>query len=221
MDLNKKRVQLLLFILGLTLLSKTADKCRKLAGEEKVVLSQTGQFSLWDCFDMGVGSIACAVKEGVKLYVYNIRAAHVEKSKNLAMQKALQDAMSQGLSSKEAAKQATKAGKKAAKLATQKAERITGPIISSGWDFFEVVYYGGTMSEGFFRGKGTLLGAYGGGFFGEQVLGKFGYLVGSHLGGYIGGRIGLMAYDVANGIHYVLRIIEGKELDKKLTDSDF
>ncbi|KAK8272657.1 hypothetical protein V6Z12_D11G349000 [Gossypium hirsutum] len=198
-----------------------ADKCRKLAGEEKVVLSQTGQFSLWDCFDMGVGSIACTVKEGVKLYVYNIRAAHVEKSKNLAMQKALQDAMSQGLSSKEAAKQATKAGKKAAKLATQKAERVTGPIISSGWDFFEVVYYGGTMSEGFFRGKGTLLGAYGGGFFGEQVLGKFGYLVGSHLGGYMGGRIGLMVYDVANGIHYVLRIIEGKELDKKLTDSEF
>ncbi|MFQ6669614.1 hypothetical protein Gotur_034803 [Gossypium turneri] len=36
---------------------------RKLVGEEKVALSQTGQFSLWDCFDMGADSIACAAKE--------------------------------------------------------------------------------------------------------------------------------------------------------------
>ncbi|PPD91811.1 hypothetical protein GOBAR_DD11218 [Gossypium barbadense] len=44
-----------------------ADKCRKLVGEEKVALSQTGQFALWDCFDMGADSIACAAKEVVKL----------------------------------------------------------------------------------------------------------------------------------------------------------
>ncbi|XWS42329.1 hypothetical protein CRYUN_Cryun16bG0005200 [Craigia yunnanensis] len=188
MDFQKKRVQLLLFG-GVILLSITAEKCRQLVGEE--ASSQSGQFTFLNCFDMGSGSVACAVKEGVKLYFNNIRTAHVESTRNLAIEKGVEDAVSQGMSAKDAAKQAQIVGKKAAKLATQQANRIIGPIISSGWDFFEAIYYGGSIAEGFLRGTGTLFGTYGGGFLAEQRLGRIGYLVGSHLGSWIGGRIGL------------------------------
>ncbi|OMP09358.1 hypothetical protein COLO4_05553 [Corchorus olitorius] len=184
---------------------------RQLVGEE--ASSQSGKFTLLNCFDMGSGSVACAVKEGVKLYFYNIRAAHVDRARDLAIEAALEDALSQGLSAKEAAKQAQIEGKKAAKLATRQAKRIIGPIISSGWDFFEAIYYGGTLAEGFLRGAGTLVGAYSGGFLGEQRLGRVGYLVGSHLGSWVGGRIGLMVYDVVNGVHFLLQFaqMEGNE----------
>ncbi|XVF05954.1 hypothetical protein REPUB_Repub06bG0005800 [Reevesia pubescens] len=209
MNFQRKRVQLLLFIVGVILLSMTAEKCRQLVGEE--ASSQSGKFTLLNCFDMGSGSVACAVKEGVKLYFYNIRSTHVERARNLAIEMALEDAVSQGLSAKDAAKQAQAEGKKAAKLATRQAKRIIGPIISSGWDFFEAIYYGGTITEGFLRGTGTLIGAYGGGFLGEQRLGRVGYLVGSHLGSWVGGRIGLMVYDVVNGVHYLLQFAQMEE----------
>ncbi|OMO86273.1 hypothetical protein CCACVL1_09670 [Corchorus capsularis] len=209
MDFQKKRVQLLLFIAGVIILSITAEKCRQLVGEE--ASSQSGKFTLLNCFDMGSGSVACAVKEGVKLYFYNIRAAHVDRARDLAIEAALEDALSQGLSAKEAAKQAQIEGKKAAKLATRQAKRIIGPIISSGWDFFEAIYYGGTLAEGFLRGTGTLVGAYSGGFLGEQRLGRVGYLVGSHLGSWVGGRIGLMVYDVVNGVHFLLQFAQMEE----------
>ncbi|XWS64449.1 hypothetical protein CRYUN_Cryun05aG0004700 [Craigia yunnanensis] len=209
MNLQEKRVQLLLFIAGVILLSITAEKCRQLVGEE--ASSQSGQFTFLNCFDMGSGSVACAVKEGVKLYFYNIRSAHVERARNLAIEKAIEDAVSQGISAKDAAKQAQIEGKKAAKLATRQAKRIIGPIISSGWDFFEAIYYGGTIAEGFLRGTGTLFGAYGGGFLGEQRLGRVGYLVGSHLGSWVGGRIGLMVYDVVTGVHYLLQFVQMEE----------
>ena len=127
------------------------------------------------------------------------------------MEAALVDALSQGMSSEDAGKQAVKEGAKAAKLATRQAKRIIGPIISSGWDFFEAIYYGGTMTEGFLRGTGTLFGAYVGGFLGEQRLGRFGYLVGSHLGSWVGGRIGLMVYDVVNGVHYMLQFLQAAD----------
>lgn len=157
---------------------------------------------------MGSGTVSCAVKEGVKLYFYSIRAGHVERARNIAIEKALHDAVSQGMAAKEAATLAQKEGAKAAKMATRKAKRIIGPIISSGWDFFEALYFGGTITEGFLRGSGTLFGAYGGGYLGEQKLGRVGYLVGSHLGSWVGGRIGLMVYDVVNGVEQFFQFLQ-------------
>ncbi|KAI5566260.1 hypothetical protein BDE02_13G008200 [Populus trichocarpa] len=209
MDFRKKRVQLLAFIVGIIALSITAEKCRQLVGDDNS--SQSGKFTIFDCFDMGSGTLACAVKEGVKLYVYNIRSAHVERARNLAIERSLLDAVGQGMSPQDAAKTAQKEGTKAAKLAKQQAKRIVGPVISSGWDFFEALYYGGTITEGFLRGSGTLVGAYAGGFLGDERLGRVGYLVGSHLGSWVGGRIGLMVYDVVDGVHYLLQFVQGED----------
>ncbi|KAM1160199.1 hypothetical protein ACFX15_032629 [Malus domestica] len=203
MDFQKKRIQSLLFIVGIIVLSITAEKCRQLVGEESS--SQSGKFTFLNCFDMSSGTLACSVKEGVKLYVNNIRASHVETMRHKAIGSALADALSQGISAKDAAKQAQKAGAKAAKLATRQAKRIIGPIISSGWDFSEAMYYGGAITEGSVRGTGTMFGTYAGGFLGEQRLGRFGYLVGSQLGSWVGGRIGLMVYDVINAANYILQ----------------
>ncbi|KAH7542959.1 uncharacterized protein LOC107407411 [Ziziphus jujuba] len=209
MDYQKKRVQFLLFTIGVVVLSITAEKCRQLVGEE--ASSQSGKFTFLNCFDMGSGTLACGVKEGVKLYFYNIRSAHVERVRLHAFESAKADALVQGISAVEAEKRALKEGAKAAKLAKRQAKRIIGPIISSGWDFFEAIYYGGTMTEGFLRGSGTLVGAYAGGFLGEERLGRFGYLVGSHLGSWVGGRIGLMVYDVVNGVHYMFQFLQAVE----------
>ncbi|KAL5996394.1 hypothetical protein ACLOJK_026472 [Asimina triloba] len=189
-----------------------SEKCRELVGEE--ASSQSGKFTIFNCFDLGSGTLACGVKEGVKLYFYNIRSAHVEKARNIAIEGALTEALSQGLSAGAAAQQAQKVGAKAAKQASKQAKRIIGPMIASGWDFFEAIYYGGTMTEGLLRGSGTLIGAYAGGFIGERSLGrlgKFGYLAGSHVGNWIGGRIGLMVYDVINGVHYLFHIYQTVE----------
>lgn len=185
------------------LLFFAAEKCRHLVGEEAA--SKSGQFTFLNCFDMSTGTLACSVKEGVKLYVNNIQTAHVELARSQALENALNDAMSQGLNAKDAAIQAAKEGKKAAKLASRKARRITGPIVSSGWDFFEAIYFGGTMTEGFLRGSGTLVGTYVVGYLGEQRLGRFGYLIGSQIGSWVGGRIGLMVYDVVNGVNFLLQ----------------
>ncbi|KAL6579069.1 hypothetical protein OROMI_009285 [Orobanche minor] len=219
--LTKKRCQFLLFIIGIIglsitvytcswqcahvrflLLLYTAENFRQLVGDEAA--SKSGKFTFLNCFDGSSGTLACVVKEGVKLYVYNIRALHVESRRNQAMEIALADAVAQGMSPKDAAKVAQKEGAKAAKLATRKAKRIIGPIISSGWDFFEAIYFGGTTTEGFLRGTGTLFSTYYVGFIAEQRFGRLGYLVGSHLGSWIGGRIGLMVYDVVNGVHYMI-----------------
>ncbi|XP_042957949.1 uncharacterized protein LOC122293437 isoform X2 [Carya illinoinensis] len=80
--------------------------------------SQSGKCTFLNCFDMGSGSRACAVKEGVRLY-FNIRAAHVEKVRHSAIESTLVDALSQGMSAKDAAKQAQKEGAKVAKLVTR------------------------------------------------------------------------------------------------------
>ncbi|KAG8369086.1 hypothetical protein BUALT_Bualt15G0113600 [Buddleja alternifolia] len=207
--LQKKRVQFLLFIVGVIALSITAEKCREMVGKEAA--SKSGEFTILNCFDMNTGTVACVVKEGVKLYVYNIRALHVETKRNRAIETALADAVAQGMTATDAAKVAQKEGAKAAKLATQKAKRIIGPIISSGWDFFEALYFGGTLTEGFLRGTGTLIGTYSVGFLGEQRFGRFGYLVGSQLGSWFGGRIGLMVYDLVNGIHFILQFTNEAE----------
>ncbi|CAA3008747.1 Hypothetical predicted protein [Olea europaea subsp. europaea] len=198
--LEKKTVQLLLFVVGVIALKFTAEKCRELVGGE--VASKSS------CFDGGYGTLSCMAKEGVKLYVYNIRSIHVESVRNKAIETALSDALTQGMPTKDAVKLAQKEGAKAAKLATQKAKRIIGPIVSSGWDFFEVFYYGGTITEGFLRGLGTLFGTYSVGYVGEQRFGRFGYLVGSHLGSWVGGQIGLMLYDVINGVEYMLLFLQ-------------
>ncbi|KAL5565908.1 hypothetical protein UlMin_029072 [Ulmus minor] len=215
MDFQKRKFQLLIFAVGIIALSITAEKCRQLVGEEES--SQSGKFTILNCFDLGTGSMACAVKETVKLYTLNIRAAHVEKARHKAIEASLLDALSQGVSAQEAANLAQKEGAKAAKLATRKAKRIIGPIISSGWDFFEAIYYGGTMTEGFLRGTGTLIGTYAIGFVGEQRLGRFGYFLGSELGSWIGGRIGLMVYDVVNGVHYLLHFSQIEESEAHKT----
>ncbi|CAL0300130.1 unnamed protein product [Lupinus luteus] len=213
MDFQNKRVRLLVFIVAIVVLSIAAEKCRQLVGEEKS--SQSGKFTFLNCLDMGSGTVSCAVKEGVKLYFYNIRSTHVERARHRALESSLVDALSQGMSPSDSAKHAQKESKKAAKLASRQAKRIIGPIISSGWDFFEAIYFGGTLTEGFLRGSGTLFGAYGGGFLGEERLGRFGYLVGSHMGSWVGGRIGLMIYDVINGVQVLLNLVEIVESEVK------
>ncbi|XP_068664285.1 uncharacterized protein [Aristolochia californica] len=206
MDLQRRRIQLLACIIGIVGLSLIAEKCREMVGEEAA--SKSGKFTILNCFDMGSGSVACALKEGVRFYFYNMRAAHVERVRLHAIEAALTEALTGGLDAKAAAKQAQTAGTKAAKLATKQAKRILGPIVASGWDFFEAIYYGGTLTEGFLRGTGTLFGTYAGGFLGDEKLGKFGYLIGSHLGSWVGGRIGLMVYDVVNGMHYLFQFVQ-------------
>ncbi|KAL7157666.1 hypothetical protein ABFS83_02G092600 [Erythranthe nasuta] len=219
--LQKRRAQILLLIVGVIALSITAEKFRLLVGEEAA--SKSAQFTVLNCLDGSSGTLACVVKEGVKLYFYNIRSLHVETRRNKAIEAALADAVSQGMTAKDAAKLAQTEGAKAAKLATKKAKRIIGPIISSGWDFFEALYFGGTVTEGFLRGTGTLFGTYYVGFLGEERFGRFGYLVGSHLGSWIGGRIGLMVYDVVNGIHYLMvetRVYESASPDREIFPGD-
>ncbi|EYU37233.1 hypothetical protein ABFS82_02G092000 [Erythranthe guttata] len=214
--LQKRRAQILLLTVGVIALSITAEKFRLLVGEEAA--SKSAQFTVLNCLDGSSGTLACVVKEGVKLYFYNIRSLHVETRRNKAIEAALADAVSQGMTAKDAAKLAQTEGAKAAKLATKKAKRIIGPIISSGWDFFEALYFGGTVTEGFLRGTGTLFGTYYVGFLGEERFGRFGYLVGSHLGSWIGGRIGLMVYDVVNGIYYLMvetRVYESASPDRE------
>ncbi|CAJ1977846.1 unnamed protein product [Sphenostylis stenocarpa] len=210
MDFESRRLHLLISVVAIIALSFTAEKCRELVGQDGS--SQSGKFTILNCFDMGSGTVACAVKEGVKLYFYNIRSSHVERARTRAIESALVEAVSQGMSPADSAKHAQKIGKKAAKLASRQAKRIIGPIISSGWDFFEAIYYGGTVTEGFLRGTGTLFGTYCGGFLGEQRLGRLGYLVGSHMGSWVGGRIGLMVYDVVNGVHLLLQFIQTGEI---------
>lgn len=211
LDIQKRRVQLTLFIVGVIALSMTAEKFREIMGDD--ASSKSGKFTFLNCFDMGSGTVACGVKLGVKHYVYGIRNKHVEKVRQQVTEQALADALKEGLSASEAAKQAQTSGTKAAKLASRQAKRILGPIISSGWDFFEAIYYGGTMTEGFLRGTGTLFGTYVFGYHGEQRFGKIGYFGGSHLGSWVGGRIGLMLYDVVNGISYMIQYVESNDND--------
>ncbi|XP_006645944.2 uncharacterized protein LOC102704580 [Oryza brachyantha] len=205
LGIQKRRVQLLLFIVGILALSMTAERSRELVGKEAA--SKSGQFTLTNCFDMGPGSVACAAKEGVKLYVYNLQTAHTERARRRAVEGALADAARDGVPHAEAARRAHRVGATAAKLAGRQAERVLGPVVSSGWDLFEAMYLGGSMTEGFLRGTGTLFGTYVGGFHGDDRMGKLGYLAGSHLGSWAGGRIGLMVYDVVSGLNYMLRLV--------------
>ncbi|CAJ1869287.1 unnamed protein product [Sphenostylis stenocarpa] len=201
MSFQKKKVRFLTIVAAIVAFSITAEKFKQLVGENASF--HRGKFTILNCFDMNSGTLACSVKEGAKLYFYNIRAARVERARQDTVQSAFVDVMKQGMSKSASMKYAKKEGKKAAKLASRNVKHTLGPLISSGWDFFESVYYGGTVAEGFIRGSGTLFGTYAGGFLGEQRLGRLGYLVGSHMGSWFGGKLGLMLYDVANGMHFL------------------
>lgn len=184
------------------MLATAAEKSRQLVGED--VSSQSGKFTWINCFDMRAGSVACITKEGAKSYVYNIRAAHIARMRQRSFEIAYTNALAYGNSIENAAKKAKRAGAKAEKLASRQAHRILGPISAAGWDMFEALYYGGTLSEAAMRSLGTLGGTYLGGFQGEANLGRLGYFIGSHLGSWIGGRVGLMIYDISIGLHFLV-----------------
>lgn len=210
--IEKKRVQFFIAVAVIAVLSITAEKCREVVGKEAA--SKSGDFNILNCLDGGTGSLACVVKESVKLYFYNIRSSHIERARNMAIEEAmasLAEAIAQGMPPKEAAKRVQIEGAKAAKLAKRQANRVIGPIISSGWDFFEALYLGGTMTEAALRSVGTLSGTYYVGFLGEASFGRIGYFVGSEVGSWVGGRVGLMLYDLVNGIEYVLEVLHLKE----------
>ncbi|RVW68239.1 hypothetical protein CK203_064524 [Vitis vinifera] len=149
------------------------------------------------------------VKEVVRIYLHYIRAVHVRKVRAEAETEALNEGFSQGLSYEDSSKQACEKGDAAARRAYLQAKHIMGHLISSGWDVFETLYVGGTITEGLIRAVvhcWITCRCY----IGEQRLGWIGSLVGSHMGSWVGGRIGLMAYDVGNGVQYLLQLV-GKE----------
>ncbi|XP_059664298.1 uncharacterized protein LOC132310076 [Cornus florida] len=176
----------LLCMVGIIVLSIAAEKCRLLVGDKVASSrSRTERFTFLNCFDMSYGTIACVVKECVKLYFEYIRAVHVQKVRN-------------------------DEGDAAATQAYRQAKHIMAPLLSSAWDLFETMYFGGALAEGLIRATGTFFGAYAGGFIGEVRLGWLGFLVGSHLGSWTGGRIGLMVYDVGYGVQYLLDLVQSE-----------
>ncbi|GFY98661.1 hypothetical protein Acr_13g0000620 [Actinidia rufa] len=184
----------LLFLAGIIALHITAEKCRQLVGEEASSKSRTERFTFLNCFDMSYGTMACLVKEIVKLYFYYIRAVHIKKVRKEATESAFRAKLSEGQSVEEAINRACQEGNAAARQAYRQAKQIMGPMISSGWDFFETIWVGGTLAEGTMRATGTFLGAYGGGIIGEGRLGWAGFSCGKS-DGELGWR-----KDMANGL---------------------
>lgn len=197
----------LLSLCAFVILSFTAEKCRELVGEESSSKTGKERFTFLNCFDMSYGTLACILKEVVKVYLYYVRAVHVHKVRIEATQRVVKEKMSQGQSFSEATKLARQVGDAMARKASVQVKHVMGPIISSGWDLFETLYVGGTLTEGMVRSSGTLIGAYAGGIIGEGNLKWFGFLVGSQLGSWVGGRIGLMVYDVGIGVQSLLQLI--------------
>lgn len=159
---------------------------------------------------MSYGSVACVLKEVVKVYMYYVRASHVHKVRAEATKSALEYNLSQGRSRRDAMAAATQVGDAAARRAYLQAKHIMAPTVSSVWDFFETVYGGGTTCEGLVRSAGTFLGSYSGGLAGEGRLRWFGFLIGSQFGSWLGGRVGLAVYDVGIGMHYLLHLTNYK-----------
>ncbi|KAL1565157.1 hypothetical protein AAHA92_07409 [Salvia divinorum] len=197
-------MQLLSAVAGILLLSFTAEKCRDLAGGEHPWRSREERFTFTDCFDMGVGTAACVVKEIVKLYLYYVRAVYVQSVRAEAAQKALSANLAGGKDFAGAASAAREVGEAAAGEAKRHVRHVMGPVLAAGWDFFETLYVGGTAAEAVVRSAGTLAGAYGGGIAGEGRMGWVGFVGGSQVGGWAGGRVGLMVYDVWNGVRLLL-----------------
>ncbi|CAI9781064.1 unnamed protein product [Fraxinus pennsylvanica] len=166
--------------------------------------SRTERFTFINCFDMRYGTIACIFKEMIKLYLYYVRAVHVQKVRGQVSRKALLDRLSKDQNMDQAVKAACEEGKAAAKRASRQAKHVMGPIVASGWDLFETLYVGGSLVEGLVRSGGTFLGAFAGGLVGEGKIGWLGFVLGSQMGSWTGGRIALMAYDVGIGLQYLL-----------------
>ncbi|KAL3697026.1 hypothetical protein R1sor_011102 [Riccia sorocarpa] len=189
------------FLIGgliIAILWKSAQLSREALGAHN--LSRTEDLSWADCLDMGTGSLACAVKQVAKLYTFSLRGGYVEKAKTRAFETIYRKAINEGLAHNIARDKANKSGKEAGKLASRKHKRITGPLIAGAWEFFEVLYYGGSLVEGTMKGAGTVGGTWVGGALGEWKLGRIGYMIGSQVGSWFGGELGLMLYDVCNGM---------------------
>ncbi|XP_009774671.1 uncharacterized protein LOC107805557 [Nicotiana tabacum] len=200
----------LLSLTSVFVLSFIAEKCRQLVGEESTSRSKTERFTFINCFDMSYGTIGCLLKELVKIYLYYIRAIYVHKVRNEATKEAVQENLSKGQSLEDAVKIGQQVGNAAAKRASLQAKHIMGPMVSSGWDFFETIYVGGTLGEAIIRSVGTLLGSYIGGIIGEGKTRWLGFLLGSQFGSWIGGRLGLMLHDVGIGLQYLHQLMKTK-----------
>ncbi|TMW82482.1 hypothetical protein EJD97_005834 [Solanum chilense] len=203
----------LLSLATILALSFIAEKCRQLVGEESASRSRTERFTFINCFDMSYGTIGCILKELVKIYLHYIRATHVHKVRNEATKEAVQESLSRGLSLEDAVKTGQQVGNAVAKRASLQAKHIMGPMVSSGWDFFETVYVGGTLYEAVIRSVGTLMGSYIGGIIGEGKNRWLGFLLGSQFGSWIGGRLGLILYDVGNGLQFLLKLTKTNKSD--------
>ncbi|XP_049388831.1 uncharacterized protein LOC125853201 [Solanum stenotomum] len=203
----------LLSLTAILVLSFIAEKCRQLVGEESASRSRTERFTFINCFDMSYGTIGCILKELVKIYLHYIRATHVHKVRNEATKEAVQESLSKGLSLEDAVKTGQQVGNAVAKRASLQAKHIMGPMVSSGWDFFETIYVGGTLYEAIIRSVGTLLGSYIGGIIGEGKTRWLGFLLGSQFGSWIGGRLGLILYDVGNGLQFLLQLTKTNKSD--------
>lgn len=162
---------------------------------------------------MSYGTIGCVLKELVKIYLHYIRATHVHKVRNEATKEAVQESLSRGLSLEDAVKTGQQVGNAVAKRASLQAKHIMGPMVSSGWDFFETIYVGGTLYEAVIRSVGTLMGSYIGGIIGEGKNRWLGFLMGSQFGSWIGGRLGLILYDVGNGLQFLLQLTKTNKSD--------
>lgn len=149
--------------------------------------------------------MACITKEGVKSYVYNIRAGHIARARQRSYEISFAGSLREGKSTKVATKEANTAGAHAEKMASRQTRRMLGPISAAVWDMFEALYFGGSLVEATVRGMGTMGGTYIGGFQGEEALGRIGYFIGSHIGSWIGGRVGLMIYDLSVGIQHLFQ----------------
>ncbi|XP_019160147.1 PREDICTED: uncharacterized protein LOC109156771 [Ipomoea nil] len=206
------RIRYVSLLTAIILISLTAEKCRQLAGGNMAAgrRGRGERFTFLNCLDMSYGSVACILKEAVKVYMYYVRASHVHKVRAEATKSALQRNLSQGRSRRDAAAAAAEVGDAAARRAYLQAKHVMAPTVSSVWDFFETVYAGGTTCEGMVRSAGTFLGAYSGGLAGEGRLRWFGFLIGSQLGSWVGGRLGLAVYDVGIGVHYLLHLTNYK-----------
>ncbi|CAM6049396.1 unnamed protein product [Sphagnum compactum] len=179
---------------GFLVLHLFSMQARQYVGDQSA--SKTGKFSMWDCFDLNVGSIVCVTKEAAKLYTNSFQAGLVEQAKQKAYHSALQSALAQGMVRKEAERQSQKLARAAGKEKSNQARRISGPLFAAVWDTFEVLYYGGSFVEASMRASGTLSGTWFGAFEGEKRMGRVGYLVGGQIGSWVGSRLALMVYDI-------------------------
>lgn len=194
----------------------SAKEARREFGDE--VASKTGKDDFGDCFNLGFGSLTCAVKISSKFYTNNLRTSIVERSKQKAYHVALQSAISDGLGMSEAKRKAESIAKAFAKDRSRQARRISGPLFAAAWDSLEVLYYGGSIAEVVMRATGTLCGTWWGGLLGEDKLGRVGYLIGSQVGSWVGSRIALMSYDIAKAGQLILLEVKDFVTGSTVTD---